>query len=89
MGRCVNATEPINVLDPLLRKGYRFKGVAKHSYDGELLELTAGGLGPEYPVDGAVLIQVTAVAAVVSPAYDCGGRTQDSVVAEFRSQYGW
>lgn len=57
--------------------------------DHELLELTAGGLGQEYPVDGAVLIRVTSAAAVISPAYDCGGRAEDSVVAEFRSQYGW
>ncbi len=79
----------INVLDVLGRRGFRFKGRASHSYDPDLLELVAGFLGPEYPVDGIVSVEVKSAVAVWSPVYDCTDQSEESVAAEFRAHYGY
>lgn len=68
----------VNVVDPIVRKGYRFKGSAEVHCDGPLYErgleiLRARGstLGRER-VRSIVVVAVTAAAAVISPAYDDG-----------------
>lgn len=65
----------INVVDPISRKGYRFRGSARvlHSgaeYDRALAALRASGVAS--PVGAVVLVRVEAVSALVSPAYDTG-----------------
>ena len=79
----------INVLDPLTRRGFRFKGQAIHTYDEAVVDQVAGLLGPEFTVDGAVLVTVTLARAVWSPVYDCTDQSEESVVAEFRDFYGY
>jgi hypothetical protein len=82
-----NPAIEINVVDPALRKGYRFKGTARLLTDGPLYEeiLASYRRGP-HPLDeeiqarirGMVLVKVTRAAPLISPAYD-GGATEDEV----------
>ena len=64
----------INMVDPFLRRGYRFKGVAEIIEAGDdVYKLVAEELwtreGPQYPVNAVVKIQVDEALAVLSPAY--------------------
>ena len=72
-----HAVVEINVVDPLLRRGYRFKGTAVVHRDGSTY--TAGlrfygersGLAAER-IRAVVLVRVEHVAPLLSPAYDDG-----------------
>ena len=75
------ATNPhveINVVDPILRKGYRFKGTAAVYTSGQMfdhgLEILwgRGSTATRDRVHSIVVIDVTSAAPVVSPAYDDG-----------------
>src|SRR5919197_4137794 len=75
----------INVVDPILRKGYRFKGKATLHSGGELYERGLALLAergydasPER-VQTIVLVKVEQVAQLISPAYDAGA--SEEVVA--------
>jgi predicted pyridoxine 5'-phosphate oxidase superfamily flavin-nucleotide-binding protein len=79
----LNPAIEINVVDPVVRKGYRFKGRAQlHSqgetYDRGLALLAERGYDarPER-IRTIVLIEVEQAAALVSPAYDSGASEQD------------
>jgi predicted pyridoxine 5'-phosphate oxidase superfamily flavin-nucleotide-binding protein len=67
----------VNVVDPILRKGYRFKGPATALRDGppfdEIVQWYATERGSDISrVQSVVLIAVESAAALVSPAYDDG-----------------
>jgi uncharacterized protein len=72
----------INVVDPILRKGYRFKGQATVHRDGPLYEAGLrfyegrSGLAA-HRVEAIVLIKVDQTAPVTSPAYDDGSTERD------------
>jgi predicted pyridoxine 5'-phosphate oxidase superfamily flavin-nucleotide-binding protein len=75
----------VNVVDPIVRKGYRFKGRAAvytsgAMFDRGLAVLQARGstLTAER-VRSIVVIEVTAADALISPAYDTGA-TEQAVV---------
>jgi hypothetical protein len=59
----------VNVVDPVLRRGYRFKGTAEVLVDGSLLEFAGKDLGYTYPVLHAVKIRVEEAFPVRSPVY--------------------
>jgi predicted pyridoxine 5'-phosphate oxidase superfamily flavin-nucleotide-binding protein len=63
----------VNMVDPFLRRGYRFKGVAEIVTDGETFDLVANELwereGRQYPVNAVVHITVQTALPVRSPAY--------------------
>ncbi len=65
----------INVIDPLLRKGYLFKGDAKILYEGsqydEILKHYRQ-MGIKSPIGSIVLVNVSDVSTVTSPLYDMG-----------------
>jgi predicted pyridoxine 5'-phosphate oxidase superfamily flavin-nucleotide-binding protein len=70
-----NSAIEINVVDPMIRKGYRFKGIATVLEVGARYEqmtafFTARGLSN--PVRGVVVIKVEQALPVTSPAYDLG-----------------
>src|SRR5699024_3419257 len=74
----------INSIDVFRRRGYRFKGTAKILPPGnpayewlkqKLIDLN----GPGYPANEAVLITVEAAAAVRSPAYGWGHKTEEEL----------
>jgi predicted pyridoxine 5'-phosphate oxidase superfamily flavin-nucleotide-binding protein len=80
----------VNVVDPIGRKGYRFKGAATVLAEGALFDevlarYRADGLGP-YPVRHVVLIAVERAARLTSPAYDLG-LTEPELRARFRAHY--
>jgi hypothetical protein len=68
-----NPNIEINMVDPFLRRGYRFKGVAEIVTEGETYDLVANELwdreGRQYPVNAVVHIKVQVALPVRSPAY--------------------
>jgi uncharacterized protein len=82
----------INVVDPILRKGYRFKGAATVHRDGAVYEAglrfyqARSGLDPRR-VEAIVLIRVEQAAPLVSPAYD-DGSTEAEVEERSLDMYG-
>ena len=86
-----NPSVEVNVVDPVARKGYRFKGRATVLTGGPLfddvLAFSRGrGRKQEYRPEAVVLIRVERARPLVSPAYD-RGRTEEDVRAEFYAYY--
>jgi predicted pyridoxine 5'-phosphate oxidase superfamily flavin-nucleotide-binding protein len=70
-----NPSVEINVVDPISRKGYRFKGRATVLSGGERWdELLAfyRRLGTSSPINSVVLVRVESALPVISPAYGPG-----------------
>jgi len=82
----LNSAVEINVVDPLCRKGYRFKGVAAIVSEGpgfeEVLEFyrKRGSTSVKHHV---VLVKVNFAAPLISPAYD-SGQSEAQVSARWR-----
>jgi len=88
-----NPQVEINVVDPIVRKGYRFKGVAAvHTPDAEMFDrgLAAlrehGSTLARERIKTIVVVEVTAAAAVISPAYD-DGTAESEIVARWLEHY--
>jgi predicted pyridoxine 5'-phosphate oxidase superfamily flavin-nucleotide-binding protein len=83
----------VNVVDPFVRKGYRFKGPAVvHERGtaryGECLErLRAAGSTLVERVSAIVVIEVREARALVSPAYDDGTVAEADMVRMFRARF--
>jgi len=78
-----NPSVEVNVVDPLVRKGYRFKGVATILESGAPHERGLAffaARGSSVPIREIVLIRVERAQAIDSPAYDLG-MTEDEVRA--------
>src|SRR5947199_7934248 len=74
-----NPSTEINVVDPIVRKGYRFKGVASVLTEGALFERILDFYRAERNLDESrikirsfVLVKIEEALPVVSPAYDLG-----------------
>jgi len=84
-----NPAIEINVVDPLVRKGYRFKGTARVVDDGSEYE---AGLafyrrrGSTSAKPHIVLVKVDLAAELVSPAYD-SGQSEVAVIAKWRAYW--
>jgi uncharacterized protein len=83
-----NPNVEINVVDPIVRKGYRFKGRATvHTGGAEfehglaLLRERGSTIGRER-VRSIVVIEIVAAAPLVSPGYD-GGATEEAIAARW------
>lgn len=82
----------VNVVDPIIRKGYRFKGRAAVHYAGPIHEaglrkfVEERGIAAER-VRGVVLIEVHHAAPLISPVYE-GGATEEEVVKRSLDWYG-
>ena len=75
-----NAAVEINVIDPLLRKGYLFQGMARILEDGPLYQEILNHYrenGIKSPINSIVLVDVSSVSDVVSPLYDLGVSEED------------
>jgi predicted pyridoxine 5'-phosphate oxidase superfamily flavin-nucleotide-binding protein len=89
-----NPSMEINVVDPISRKGYRFKGTAQVLTEGsrfdELRDLfdreRGGDTGLGSRIRSVVVVAVEWAAPLVSPAYDSGA-TEEEVRAEWRAYY--
>jgi len=85
-----NPSMEINVVDPIIRKGYRFKGQACVVADGELFDrildfYAERGVDPAR-VQAAVLMHVQTAAPLISPAYDTGA-SEAEVTAQWRAHH--
>jgi predicted pyridoxine 5'-phosphate oxidase superfamily flavin-nucleotide-binding protein len=76
----------INVVDPISRKGFRFKGTGAVYTDGEVFDRglqvmrAHGSTTARERVRSIVVVEVTEAAALISPAYDDG--TPERVITE-------
>ena len=71
----------INVVDPVARKGYRFKGPATVYQEGPLFEQAIAFYrqrGTTSPIHHVVLVKVERAIPLISPAYD-QGKTEDEI----------
>jgi len=63
----------VNMVDPFLRRGYRFKGTCEVHREGAVFDSVANELwtrdGRQYPVNAVVRIKVEQALPVKSPAY--------------------
>jgi predicted pyridoxine 5'-phosphate oxidase superfamily flavin-nucleotide-binding protein len=81
-----NPNVEINVVDPIVRKGYRFKGTATTHTSGELFERglavlrDRGSTIARSRVRSIVVVEVTEAAPLISPAYDDG--VSETVIVE-------
>lgn len=70
-----NASIEINVIDPILRKGYRFKGKGKILRDNDEFYKILNfyeGKGTKSKINAVVKVQVETLSEVTSPLYDLG-----------------
>jgi uncharacterized protein len=80
-----NAIVEINVVDPIVRKGYRFKGTASVHREGAVFDAglrfyhDRSGL-EAHRIEAIVLVRVEHAAPLTSPAYDDG--SSEAVVAQ-------
>jgi uncharacterized protein len=84
-----NASVEINVVDPLVRKGYRFKGDGAVYRTGEIFDRGNRfyrDMGLANEIQAIVLIHIKRAQPVLSPAYD-RGETEQSVRARWRSYW--
>lgn len=90
------ATNPhveVNVVDAIVRKGFRFKGTAAVYTSGEMFDRglqileDRGYTATRDRVRAIVVIDVTDAAALVSPAYD-DGTSEEAVIHRWRAHYG-
>jgi uncharacterized protein len=75
-----NPAIEINVVDPILRKGYRFKGTGTVLTEGSMFEEVLAfyrGRGLVHEVRSAVLVKVERAEPLVSPAYDQGASEEE------------
>ena len=89
-----NPSVEVNVVDPLRRRGYRFKGRAEVLEAGPVYEAVANQLwaceGPQYPVHCVVKIKVERAAPLLSPAYvfNHPAPSEDAVKQVYLERYG-
>lgn len=87
-----NAVVEINVVDPIRRKGYRFKGRATVLRNGTLYEDVVRFYETERGVErgrinAVVIVDVEQASSLVSPAYD-DGSTEDEISQRSLNMYG-
>ena len=83
----------VNVVDPFVRKGYRFKGPARlyergsKPYEAGLERLRELGSRIVDRVKAIVVIEVHEARPVVSPAYDDRKTTESEVIRSFQARF--
>ncbi len=81
-----NPSIEINVIDPLVRKGYRFKGKGSVHRSGEVFQRGCQmyrDMGLALEIRAVVLIHVVGALPLISPAYD-RGQTEEQVRDRWR-----
>ncbi len=81
-----NPSIEINVIDPLVRKGYRFKGKGSVHRSGEVFQRGCQmyrDMGLALEIRAVVLIHVVRALPLISPAYD-RGQTEEQVKDRWR-----
>jgi len=79
----------INVIDPLLRKGFLFRGMAKTIKDTplyhDILRYYRDN-GIKSPIDSIVLVDVADISEVTSPLYDMG-ISEDEIKLKWKKHF--
>ena len=83
----------INMVDPFLRRGYRFKGRVEIYEDGPEFDFVAEDLwqreGRQYPVNAVIKVTVEEAFPVLSPAYTFNDNVKEEQVrAVWLRRYG-
>ena len=84
-----NANVEVNVVDPFVRKGYRFKGVASILESGPLYDKAITFYeerGVASAIREVVIVRVQSAKRIDSPAYDLG-LTEDEVRAKWERHW--
>ncbi|MBW1596481.1 pyridoxamine 5'-phosphate oxidase family protein [Streptomyces sp. JJ38] len=86
----VNPAVEINVVDPVRRKGYRFRGVGHVHTEGETYDRVVRRFREQRGTDPAkvrsvVLVRVEEVGELISPAYD-DGTSEAEIAARWRAR---
>jgi len=84
-----NPAVEINVVDPIVRKGYRCKGTGRVLEEGELFDQIVTYFrraGSTSPIRSVVLVRVERALPLVSPAYDVGA-TEEAVRERWEGYY--
>jgi hypothetical protein len=84
-----NPAIEVNVVDPILRKGYRFKGTATVYAAGDFFEQGIAFYrkrGSLNSINSIVLVKVEKAEPLISPAYDLG-RTEAEVRAQWQEHF--
>ena len=83
----------INLVDPFLRRGFRFKGRAEVYGSGPEFDFVAEALwsqeGRQYPVNAVVKVKIEQALLVLSPVYTFNDEvSEDEVRAIWLKRYG-
>jgi predicted pyridoxine 5'-phosphate oxidase superfamily flavin-nucleotide-binding protein len=88
-----NPSTEINVVDPMVRKGYRFKGMASVLTEGVLFERILDFYRAERNLDegririrSCVLVKIDEALPLISPAYD-HGQSEEQVREKMRRYF--
>lgn len=87
-----NAAVEINVVDPTIQKGYRFKGRAAVHTSGSIFDAMVQAYfecGIPGPIASVVLVTVEQASDLISPTYDSGiseGEVRDAWLAYWESR---
>jgi len=84
-----NPDVEINVIDPLLRKGYLFEGKSRILQEGNVYQEILNHYrqnGIKSPINEIVLVDVTSVSDVISPLYDLG-ITEEEIKSKWQKYF--
>jgi predicted pyridoxine 5'-phosphate oxidase superfamily flavin-nucleotide-binding protein len=84
-----NPNVELNVIDPLLRKGFLFEGQARLIQDGTLYDEILNHYrqnGIKSPINSIVLVAVSNVSDVTSPLYDMG-ISEDEIKSKWQKHF--
>jgi len=84
-----NPDVEINVIDPLLRKGYLFQGKARILQDGTLYQEILNHYrknGIKSPINSIILVDVSCISDVISPLYDLG-ISEDEIKSKWQKHF--
>lgn len=85
----MNPAVEINVIDPLLRKGFLFKGKSQIIKNGEVYDAVLSryrNQGIKSPIGAIVLVDVAEVQSVTSPLYDLGV-TENEIKSKWKKHF--
>lgn len=83
-----NNNVEISVIDPILRRGYLFKGTGMKMSEPATIEKAMTfykKMGIKSPINAVVLVRVSAISSVHSPLYDLG-MTEEEIGAKWRAR---
>ena len=84
-----NPDVEINVIDPLLRKGFLFQGKARIISDKIVYEKILNHYrenGVKSPINSIVLVDVSSISEVLSPLYDLGV-SEDEIKSKWQKHF--